>query len=202
MRFFQSLPIHKAILPLFLLSLLAGCGHVAGNYPAQTAPKSLLPDEYKSPSGRKTSLVWVDPGRVHGFLSVWRDTEERAATFRKLYSDSGLEVHKEGAEMFAGLSEQGLAEAHMWVFFEKGIEIPVSKGDFEVQFSDGTTTRDLGIMRFEPRDQAKPYRFTRDGGVMLSDVPVGRGEPLRVLLFLPSDKLDQKIASVTCKPGG
>lgn len=197
MHFIPYTKISLSIPVILILGCLAGCGHIAGNYPTQTAPKSLLPEEFKTPYGSDTDLVWSEPGRVHGFLSLWRDTSERAETFKKLAADSGLEVHREGARMYADLSEAGIAEAALWVFFGRDVEVRCSQGDFEVQFSDGTTVRDQGILYVEPRDVEKPYRYTRDSGLILSAEPVGKGEPLRVLLFLPAEHLDKKITKVT-----
>ena len=195
----RSIPytiISLSIPVLLILGSLTGCSHVVGNYPARTAPKSLLPEEYKTPYGSDTDLVWSEPGQVHGFLSLWRDTSERAETFKKLATDSGLEVHREGARMYADLSKAGIAEAVLWVFFGRDVEFRCSQGDFEVQFSDGTTVRDQGVLYVEPRDVEKPYRYTRDGGLILSVEPVGKGEPLRVLLFLSAENLDKKITKV------
>ena len=193
----QSSTFLRYISTILLVFVLAGCGHIAANYPVHKTPKSLLPEKFKTPYGGETNLVWLEPDRVHGFLSLWRDTSERAKTFKKLAADSGLEAHREGARMYEKLSEEGIAEAALWVFFAKEVDFRCSKGDFEVQFADGTAVRDQGVLYVEPRDVEKPYRFTRDGGLILSAEPVGKDEPLRVLLFLSAENLDKKIAKVT-----
>lgn len=187
---------HHFFPALLILLALTGCSHVAGNYPVRSKPKAALPEEFKTPQGMETTLVWEEAGRVHGFLSLWRDTSERAATFKRLAASSGLEAHKKGAQMYADLSEKGIAEAALWVFFAKDAEYRCSTGDFEVQFDDGTFVRDQGVLYVETRDMEKPYRYTRDGGLILSREPVGKGEPLRVLLFLPAENLGKKITKV------
>ncbi len=193
--------ITKLIWGACLIAATAGCGHVAANYPDLSAPKPWLPTEYTSRRGREGKLVWQDPGQVHGFLTLWRDTGERAAAFRKLAANSGSAVHREGAKMYADLSADGIAEITMWVFFGKNVRRPCRKGDFRIHFSDGTTTPDVGVLRLEPRDMEKPYRYTRDGGFTLSSDPVGDREPLFVILFVPAEYLSKEIESVVYTRG-
>lgn len=181
---------------IILLSLsLAGCGHVSGNYPVREV-KPLLPEKFKSPRGQETVLTWVEEGRIHGFLGLWRDTSERAEAFRKLAARSGLDVHKEGAEMFDALSEEGIAEMTLFVFFVRGVSVTCNTGDFQITFTDGTVVQDVGILRYEPRDTAKPYRYTRDGAVKLNSEPVGKDEPLPVVVFVAADHLGKSVESI------
>ncbi len=187
---------HLLVISLLTLVFTVGCGHVRGNYPTYPKAKTSLPEKFKSPLGHDTKLVWVEEGKLHGFLSLWRDTSERADAFRKLAQQSGLEVHREGAEMFDQLSAEGIAELAMFVFFARGTELICGAGDFEIEFADGVTVHDRGLLRYEPRDTRKPYRYTRDGRVTLSDEPTGAGEPLPVMIFVPAEHLGKSVVAV------
>lgn len=179
------------------LLLLAGCAHVAGNYPDERASKASLPDEFKSPQGTETRLVWDVPGKVHGFMNFWRDCSVRADFFRKIAAQSNLEVHREGARKFDALSEAGIAEITIFAFFGKNVEVPIRKGDFEITFDDGTVVSDVGVLRSEPRDVNKPYRSTREGPTKLSSEPMGDPEkPLGMAIFVPAEHLDKQVVSV------
>ena len=195
----QTRHLARHLLPIVLLALVfaAGCAPVRGNYPTYPEADNSLSEKFKSPLGHDTRLVWVEEGELHGFLSLWRDTSERAEAFRKLAQQSGLEVHREGAEMFDKMSKQGLAELAMFVFFTKGTKLSCGTGDFEIEFDDGTKVRDSGILRYEPRDTTKPYRYSRDNKVTLSDEPVGAGEPLPVMIFVAKEHLGKRVVSVS-----
>lgn len=184
-----------SLLVLFLA--LTGCAHVAGNYPDSKKPKSALPDEFTSPQGKETDLAWVVPGKVHGFVNFWRDCSVRADFFRKIAAQSNLEVHREGARQFEALSEAGIAEITLFVFFARDVEVSIKKGDFEVTFDDGTVVRDVGVLRSEPRDVEKPYRSTREGPTKLSSEPVGDPkQPLGMAIFVPAEHLDKQVTGV------
>lgn len=176
---------------------VAGCGHVDANYPVQSRPNSSLPNEFNTPDGAETLLVWRAPGRVHGFLARWRDTSERARTFRSLFANSRLPVHREAAKMYDDLSDGGIAEASIWAFFAKGVKLPCGTGDFEVEFDDGTRVRDEGVLYVEIRDAHSPYRYTKDGRITLSREIVAKGEPVRIIIFLPKEYLKQRIVEVS-----
>lgn len=187
----------RTIILLTTILAMAGCAHVAGNYPDKRASKSALPDEFKSPQGQETRLAWVVPGKVHGFMNFWRDCSVRADFFREMAAQSNLEVHREGARQFDALSEAGIAEITMFVFFGKNVEVPIRKGDFEITFADGTVVPDEGVLRAEPRDVNKPYRSTREGPTTLSNEPVGDPEKtLGIAIFVPAEHLDKQVASV------
>jgi len=194
-------PLFRTMAPLlsgiFLLGLLAGCGHVAANYPVPKMPKPDLPTEFTTPYGGKTHLVWNEPERVHGFLSKWRDTSERAKIFWDLAATSGLPVHKEAAKMYEALSAEGIAEASIWAFIAKGVEFPCRTGDLEVEFDDGTKIRDKGILYVEIRDHHSPYRYSKESRIKLSRDIVSKGEPLRMIIFLPKKHLGQRITGMT-----
>lgn len=192
--------IYRIILTLSLISLIAvaGCGHVAGNYPVQARKQPSLPAEFKSPMGHDTTLIWVEESRIHGFLSFWRDTKEHADTFRRIAAQSGLEVHRQAIKMYDKLSADGIAEMTCFVFFARDVSVTCTTGDFEITFGDGTVVRDVGILRYEPRDVNKPYRYTKDGAVELSSEPVGDKEPLPVIIFVPAEHLGKTVEAVTC----
>ncbi len=191
----------RIILLVFLgsqfFSTLAGCGHVDANYPVKSQPKSSLPSEFKTPDGGTTLLVWNDPGRVHGFLSKWRDTSVRADIFRGLLANSRLPVHRDAAKMYDDLSAAGIAEASIWAFFAKGVKLPCRTGDIEVEFADGTKVRDEGVLYVEIRDAHTPYRYSRESRITLSRDIVAKGEPVRIIVFLPKEHLNQRIIGVT-----
>jgi hypothetical protein len=184
-------------LGIYFFSMMAGCGHVDANYPVQSHPKSSLPTEFKTPDGGKTFLIWNEPGRVHGFLSKWRDTSVRADIFRGLLANSRLPVHRDAAKMYDDLSAAGIAEASIWAFFAKGVKLPCRTGDIEVEFADGTRVRDEGVLYVEIRDSHTPYRYSRESRITLSRDIVAKGEPVRIIVFLPKEYLNQRIIGVT-----
>jgi len=182
--------------PILVIVILTGCGRVAGNYPDSRVQVSALPDEFKSPRGHDTVLRWNAPGKVHGFLSMFRDTGERAEAFRMLAGQSNLDVHREGAVMFQKMSDEGIAEIVMFVFFARDVAVTCKTGDFEIAFTDGSTVGDLGVLRYEPRDTTKPYRITKEGPVKLSGEPVGKEKPLPVSIFVSAENLGKVVESI------
>ena len=189
--------LSSIILAICCFGLITGCGHVSANYPKETLSQSALPREFRTPEDTKTVLVWNEPDRVHGFLGKWRDTSERAAELWSQAANSGLPVHKEAAKMYDDLSADGLAEASLWTFFAKGVKLPCGTGDFEVKFADGTKVLDEGVLYVEVMDPHNPYRFSRDDRLVLSRDIVGTDNPLRMILFLPKEYLDQRIIGVS-----
>ena len=196
MRYFSKITRVACIACCLFVSLI-GCGHVDANYPVQSRPKSSLPDEFNTPDGGETLLVWNDPGHVHGFLAKWRDTSERAKVFRSLAANSRLPVHRDAAKMYQDLSDAGIAEASIWAFFAKGVKLPCRTGDIEVEFADGTKIRDEGILYVEIRDAHNPIRYTKDSRITLSRDIVAKGEPVHIIVFLPKEYLNQRIIKVS-----
>jgi len=188
------------ILSLLVIPLFAtGCGHVAANYPGVPGLEP-LPDTFTTPRGDDTRLVWVEPGRVHGFLGYWRDTMERSDIFQDLAEKSGLEAHRDGVEMYRALSEEGIAEMTVFVFLGKGVTREVETGAFEIRFTDGTVIRDVGVLRVEPRDTETPYRWTRRGPITLSEEPFGRKKALPIIVFAPKVHLGLEVESIALRP--
>ncbi len=184
---------------VLLVVWLSGCGHVAGNYPQANVSSRALPTEFTTPRDEKARLVWQEPDRVHGFVSLWRDCAVHADIFRDLAGQSRLPVHRDAVKMYDDLSREGLGEAVIWAFFARGVELPCRTGSFEVEFADGTRVRDEGVLYVEKKDMHKPYRWTREGHLKLSARLVGQGKPLPMILFLPKENLGKQIVAVTCR---
>ena len=95
----------------------------------------------------------------------------------RVAADSGLEVHREAVKMYGHLSKAGLAEAALWVFFGKGVEIRCSTGSFEVRFDDGTTARDQGVLYVETREVENPIATHGMAGPSSATKLSARGNP-------------------------
>jgi len=180
-----------------LLFPITGCGHVSYNFPVHTQSKSVLPEEFKAANGQNTTLVWFEKGRVHGFLSKWRDTSDRARSFWDRVATSGAPVIVETAITFDKLAEQGLAEATIMVFLAKDIVLPCNTGIFEVEFDDGTQVRDNGVLYVERRDAHDPYHFSENGKLFLKREIGGKENPIQMILLLPNKFLNRQIVKVT-----
>ncbi len=66
-----------------------------------------------------------------------------------------------------------------------------------MEFADGTKIRDEGILYVEIRDAHNPIRYTKDSRITLSRDIVAKGEPVRIIVFLPKEYLNQRIIKVS-----
>ena len=180
---------------LLVLVGLAGCGHVAANYPVSKAPKvKELPETYQNQSGERP-LIWQEANAVHGFLDRHEPAQAMAERMRR-YADMGNAIAAKDAQYFAPMAREGLALAKVRVFVAPGVEHLIEEGDFLFTFDDGSTVTDSGAFLYGLAGTATPPASSRGRAIRLSGADDPDMDGRSLYIFLPKDSLSRRIVSI------
>jgi len=179
---------------LVVLLGLAACGYVEGNYPAPKTKPPALPESWSGNSG-PAPVVWERAPELRGFYAYWVDLDQLEGML-KMGADAGDATARQELEFVQETRAKKLAAVAIAVFLDREAKRRLSKGELRIEFSNGTSTQDEGLVFYENHKNGPRRRTTISGTQSLQAKYAETGKPLMIWLLVPEGYAGSTVTAV------
>jgi len=184
------------MLIILALFFIAGCGHVAGNYPttasAQVTTELPLSWVWKE---KEQPALWERAGHSKVFFAQWDDLRI-TLTKAEYVADKGNILAQREAKEISELVKQNLAMARVALFYISDEPLTLRRSELEITFDNGDVVKDQGVLFWEEEKAFAKKHNSRTETLHINNKWRKAGEALHLCILVPNKYLNTKIQSI------